>query len=72
MQPQNADESSSSFSVSSGPPPATAGGGGSGDGTEPRSMASMDHGNGTRLDEVGRGLSGLQLGGQSAATAVSH
>lgn len=32
----------------------------------------MDHGNGTRLDEVGRGLSGLQLGGQSAATAVSH
>lgn len=35
-------------------------------------MGTMDHGNGSRLDEVGRGLSGLHLGGQSAATAVSH
>lgn len=36
-------------------------------------MATMDHGNGSRLDEVGRGLSGLHIGGQSAATAaVSH
>ena len=67
MQPQNASESS--FSVSSGPPAA----GGSEDGAEPRSMTTMDHGNGSKLDEVGRGLSGLQLGGQSAATAaVSH
>lgn len=36
-------------------------------------MATVDHGNGSRLDDVGRGLSGLQLGSQCAATAaVSH
>ena len=67
MQPQNANESS--FSVSSGPLAA----GGSEGGAEPRSMATVDHGNGSRLDDVGRGLSGLQLGSQCAATAaVSH